>query len=625
MFSSIPKLQTFALTSIAVALLTACGGGGGGGGSSASSVLSGMVIDGYIEGAKVCLDVNSNGVCDAGEPTATTDSAGKYQLSPGSIDTTGLNVIAEISDSAKDSDDGGLTLLAAGKSAYTMASPASESAVVTPITTLIVGKVKTDNLSTATAKARVLEELGLPSDTNPYADHVAAGNTMVHGAARQLAAQLQQAQKDLPVGTTPQERLTKLHDAIKAMQDAAGSIALESQDANPLNMPLTLSSVATGRLFAYKMPSAMGKQINASAMLFTPKSVMPPGGWPLVVFGHGTVGVAKDCAPSVTMKATGNWGYAGVVAQLISQGYVVVAPDYEGLGSTAMGVDAGHPYLDLGSAGRSMALAAVGAKKLMTTQLSGAWATLGHSQGGHAALAGAQFAGLAKKQEASLTYKGAVAIAPASNLKASLNAMWSGIQTNSQNPVNYTTGYEAVGISNFYAAYVVKGTQSTPSSVTPSTVFGPRMLAVYNAKVASECFTEFSTSISNDVGTYAVTNGATPAAYTGVINSAINTTYIAGVLNSNEPGQMKLPGNTLLVQGAADTTVLPSSTQTLLTTMQSKGSQVTLSLHSGNTATHGGVLGIPAAQTAITNHLIAIFANEPKEKKTLFSSGFVFD
>lgn len=609
MFSSNRKLQAIALSSIAIAVLTACGGGGGGGGggSSGSSTLSGAVIDGYIEGAKVCLDVNSNGACDAGEPTTITDSAGKYQLSPGSISTTGLNVIAEISDSAKDSDDGGLTLLAAGKSAYTMASPATESSVVTPITTLIVGKVKTDNVSTATAKTRVMEELGLPSDTNPYADHVAAGNTIVHSAARQLAAQLQQAQKDLPVGTTPQERLTKLQDAIKAMQDAAGSIALESSDANPLNMPLTLSTVATGRLFAYKMPSAMGKQINASAMLFTPKSVMPPGGWPLIVFGHGTAGVAKDCAPSVTMKATGNWGYAGVVAQLISQGYVVVAPDYEGLGGTAMGVLAGHPYLDLGSAGRSMALAAVGAKKLMTTQLSGAWATLGHSQGGHAALAGAQFAGLAKKQEASLSYKGAVAIAPASNLKASLNAMWSGIQTNSQNPVNYTTGYEAVGISNFYAAYVVKGTQSTPTSVTPSTVFGTRMLAVYNAKVASECFTEFSTSISNDVGTYAVTNGATPAGYTGVINSAINTAYVAGVLSGNEPGQMKLPGNTLLVQGAADTTVLPSSTQTLLTTMQSKGSQVTMSLHNGNSATHGGVLGMPAAQTAIFNHLNSIF------------------
>ncbi len=609
MLSPKTKFQTFALSCVAAAMLAACGGGGGGGGgSSATSALSGTVIDGYIEGAKVCLDLNSNGACDSGEPTATTDSGGKYQLSPGNINTTGLNVIAEIPVTAKDSDDGGLTLLAAGKSAYTMATPATEPSVLTPITTLIVGKVKTDNVSSSTAKTRVLEELGLPSDTNPFADHVAAGNTIVHGVARQMAAQLQQAQKDLPSGTTAQERLTKLQDAIKTMQDAAGSIALESPDVNPLNMPLTLSTVATGRLFAYKMPSAMGKQINASAMLFTPKSVMPSGGWPLIVFGHGTEGVAKNCASSVTMKATGAWSYASLVAMLVSQGFVVVAPDYEGMGSTAMGVEAGHPYLNLGSAGRSMALAAVGAKKLMTTQLSGAWATLGHSQGGHAALAGAQFAGLAKKQEASLTYKGAIAIAPASNLKASLNAMASVIQNNSQNTANYYVGYGTVGMSNFYAAYVVKGTQSTPSPVTPATVFGARMLAVYNAKVGAECFDDFSTSISIDINQYAGTNGATPAGYTGVINSAINTPYVTGLLNSNEPGQMKLPGNTLIVQGAADTTVLPSSTQALLSTMQAKGSQVSLSYHEGSAATHSGVLGIPAAQTAMTNHLASIFA-----------------
>jgi pimeloyl-ACP methyl ester carboxylesterase len=604
------KLHTFALSTIAVAMLTACGGGGGGGsggGSATTGSLSGTVIDGYIEGAKVCLDVNLNGACDTGEPTATTDSGGKYKLDTGSINTNGLTVIAEIPDTAKDSDDNGLTLFAAGKSAYTMAAPATESSVVTPITTLIVGKVKTDNLSAATAKERVLEELGLASDTNPYEDHVAAGNSIIQGTARQLAAQLQQAQKNLPAGTAPQERLAKLQETVKAMQDAAGSVALVSQDADPLNLPLTLSTVATGRLFAYKMPSAMGKQINATAMLFTPKSVMPPGGWPLVVFGHGTVGVAQSCAPSVTMKATGNWEYASVVASLLSQGMVVVAPDYEGMGSSAMGVEAGHPYLDLGSAGRSMALAAVGAKKLMTTQLSGAWATMGHSQGGHAALAGAQFAGLAKKQETSLNYKGAIAIAPASNLQMSLNTMWSGIQASSLNPANYATGYNAVGISNFYAAYVVKGTQSTPAPLTPSDVFGARMLAVYNAKVGTECFSSFSSSISTSVGQYRVTNGATPAGYTGFINSAINAANVTRVLNSNEPGQMKLPGNTLIVQGSADTTVLPSSTRALLATMQSKGSQVTLSYHDSNTATHGGVLAVPAAQTAVTNHLSSMF------------------
>lgn len=610
MINHIFKTPAFVLVYVAAAVLTACGGGGGGGTSTATTGLSGAVIDGYIEGAKVCLDVNSNGACDAGEPTATTDSGGKYRLDTAGVGTTGLNLIAEIPNTAKDSDDSGLTLQAAGKSAYTMTTLASEPSVITPITTLIVGKVSTESLTMVAAKARVLEELGLSADTNPFVDHIATGDAFVSAAARQVAAQLQQAQVNLPVGTPAHERLAKLQDAIKSMQDAAGTIALESQDADPLNMPSTLSAVATGRLFAYKMPSAMGKTISATAMLFTPKSAMPQGGWPMIVFGHGTAGVAQYCAPSVTMKATGDWGYADLVALLVSRGFVVVAPDYEGLGSPAMGVEAGHPYLDLASAGRSMALAAVAAKKLMPVQLSGAWATLGHSQGGHAALAGAQFAGLAKRQESGLSYRGAVAIAPASNLRASLNSMWAATQANSLSPANYATGYGVVGISNFYAAYVVKGSQSTPSPVPPSNVFGSRMLSVYSTKAASECFSDFYTSIATDVNAYAVSQGATPAGYTGVINSAINTAYVTGVLNSNEPGQMRLPGSTLIVQGSADTTVLPSSTQALLAAMQSKGSQVALSYHEGVAATHGGVLGIPAAQAAISSHLTSIFASQ---------------
>lgn len=51
----------------------ACSGGGGGSPSTTSTTatpttLSGKVIDGYIVGAGVCLDVNSNNVCDAGKP-----------------------------------------------------------------------------------------------------------------------------------------------------------------------------------------------------------------------------------------------------------------------------------------------------------------------------------------------------------------------------------------------------------------------------------------------------------------------------------------------------------------------------------------------------------------------------
>lgn len=595
------------LTAVAISTLAACGGGGGSG-TPTTATLSGTVVDGYIEGAKVCLDVNANGACDNGEPSATTDASGKYKLDVGTINTSGLNIIADIPDTAKDSDDNGQTLAQAGKSAYTMLTTASEPTVVTPLTTLIAGKVKTDSVSIAVAKTRVLEELGLPPETNPHEDHVAAGNTVVHGAARQVAAQLQKAQQDLPQNTAPAERWTKLADALKKDQDDAG--ALVGAATNLSSMPQSLSNVATGKLIAYKMPGSKGQLINATAMVFVPKTSMPQGGWPLLVFGHGTVGVARSCAPSVTMQASGSWDYADLVASLVTGGgqsgkeVVVVAPDYEGLGPDAI-VPAGHPYLNLGSAGRSMALSAVAAKKLLTTQLNGSWATLGHSQGGHAALAGAQFADLAKKQEPLLAYKGAVAIAPASNLLFSLNSMWESIQAASANVANYSAGYGAVGVSNMYASYVIKGTESTPTPVPAANALGARMLALHNSKVASECLTAYSGSIGADVTQYAGTNGATPQGYTGVINSAMNTPEISKLLASYEPGQVKLPGKTLIVQGDADTTVLPSATTTLKSTMLAKGSTVAVEVVAGKG--HSSVLLDAGAQTKIAVFLTGLF------------------
>lgn len=580
-------------------LLAACGGGGG----TTSSQISGAVMDGYIEGAKVCLDVNSNGACDANEPSATTSSNGGYTLDTKGLITAGLTIIAEIPDTAKDSDDAGQTLAAAGKAAYTMATPVDKPNVITPLTSLIVGKAKTDSITVAQATITVLEQLGLPDDTNPHEDHVAKANVMVQAAARQVAGQLQQLQASLGGAVTANERWSKLQQARDASEKEAGTVSKTSLAT--LNMPANLASVATGQLFAYKMRGAKGQKINATAMLFKPKTSVPSTGWPLVVFGHGTAGVGQQCAPSVTMNASGTWDYADMVALLVSQGIVVVAPDYEGMGSSDMGVTSGHPYLDLRSAGQSMALAAVAAKKIMTTSLSGAWGTLGHSQGGHAALAAAQFSGYATRLESGLTYKGAVAVAPASNLLDSLNTMWTSVAASV--PSSYSAAYLTVGTLNLYTTYLVKGAQSGNNPVMASSLLGSNMLSLYNAQVESKCLDDFINAIDADIRQYAGTAGASPTNYSGVINSAVNAPRVANLLAANEPGQIKLPGKTLIVQGSADLTVLPSITTKLVTTMKANGSDVTLSYHDTSKATHSGVLSVPTALTAVTQHVLNLF------------------
>ena len=59
--------------------LTACGGGSSGPmlSASTSTTLEGRVIDGYISGATVCLDLNNNYLCDIpDEPSAVTSTGG---------------------------------------------------------------------------------------------------------------------------------------------------------------------------------------------------------------------------------------------------------------------------------------------------------------------------------------------------------------------------------------------------------------------------------------------------------------------------------------------------------------------------------------------------------------------
>ncbi len=47
---------------------------------SAPIRIQGVAIDGLVSGANVFVDLNGNGVADAGEPTTTTDAQGNYTI-----------------------------------------------------------------------------------------------------------------------------------------------------------------------------------------------------------------------------------------------------------------------------------------------------------------------------------------------------------------------------------------------------------------------------------------------------------------------------------------------------------------------------------------------------------------
>lgn len=164
----------------------------------------------------------------------------------------------------------------------------------------------------------------------------------------------------------------------------------------------TLATAASIKVMTYNMENVQGQTAKATALVMFPKVAPPTDGYRVVVWEHGTVGVGDSCAPSNNMIHP---RFKILADSLLAAGYVVVAPDYEGLGTPGI-----HPYLNLSSAAKSALSAVQAAKDHYGKQLNGAWMSVGQSQGGHASLATAEYA------NTDATYKGAVAGAPASSL-----------------------------------------------------------------------------------------------------------------------------------------------------------------------------------------------------------------
>ena len=153
---------TLLAAACAALFVAACGGGGGTGTSSSASsnVITGLAVDGYIQGATVFLDANRNGVKDAEEPSTTTDLSGRYTLDLGTASgpVTGLPVVVT---GGVDSDTG---LAFTGRLSASVEA-ASQGQVITPLTTLVDAMVANNYApDTATAKQKVAVALGLTVD-----------------------------------------------------------------------------------------------------------------------------------------------------------------------------------------------------------------------------------------------------------------------------------------------------------------------------------------------------------------------------------------------------------------------------------------------------------------------------
>ena len=162
-------------------------------------------------------------------------------------------------------------------------------------------------------------------------------------------------------------------------------------------------SGADVRRILYTTRDANGQPAVASALVIVPQQA-PPGPRPVVVWNHGTTGVARGCAPSLRDASATKWAIPGL-DQALARGWVVVASDYSGQGAPGV-----FPYLIGRGEARSSLDAVAAAGELDDLTLSSRTVVWGHSQGGHAALWTSQIAG---DYAPDLDIRGTALLAPA--------------------------------------------------------------------------------------------------------------------------------------------------------------------------------------------------------------------
>lgn len=351
----------------------------------------------------------------------------------------------------------------------------------------------------------------------------------------------------------------------------AGATDVGQLDGVELLDPAWSFAAANGSFgFTYMTLDQRGAPARATAALYVPPGLPPQGGWPLVVWAHGTVGVGNDCAPSHHPQSERNRTYFN---RILDSGYAVVAPDYQGLGTGG-----NFSYYNTAVEGGSI-LNAVTAIRTLPLPLSHRWVLIGQSEGAHAVMSAASLYGYNGNAGPAGGLQGVIATGLRTDPAASLRDMFRRNSTGSGNQVGYA-GY-----------YLAAPEDRTPGSVLPYlTDFGRD----YVRKAATECL---STLVA-DAG------GQRPAALVADPD-APTPTFEADIRSLTGFQEDHLPTDVMIGYGTDDIDVPPTHTETYGDTLQSLNKPITITVHSYPGQDHSGAFlaSLPDALAFLQAHL----------------------
>jgi pimeloyl-ACP methyl ester carboxylesterase len=303
--------------------------------------------------------------------------------------------------------------------------------------------------------------------------------------------------------------------------------------------------------------------------LYVPPGQAPPGGWPLVVWAHGTVGIGDTCASSRHPQTEHVSRYFN---QILESGYAVLAPEYQGLGTGGQ-----FSYYNATVEGLSI-LDAVAAIRSAAVPLSKKWVIIGQSEGAHAAMSAASL------------YDGAGS-GPAAELNG---VIATGLRTNPSNSLRQEFNPTSTGSTLQIAvmAYDLASLQDLhPDRVTPYlSDFGKDYVAAAN----SECLSEL----------VARADGRRPAAL--VTNPDQPTpTFSADMAALSSYREDHFTADIMIGYGTADDIVPPTDTENYGKTLQQLNPGIQITVKKYDDKDHAGAFqaSLPDALAFLETHL----------------------
>lgn len=295
----------------------------------------------------------------------------------------------------------------------------------------------------------------------------------------------------------------------------------------------------------YHSTSLAGDDIAVSGLVAYPPGPAPADGRTVLSWAHGTTGIADECAPSKDPASAGT----ALMAPFLERDLVVVATDYEGLGTPGR-----HPYLAGESEGRGVLDIARAVQQVDAAGVAERLLIWGHSQGGHAALFANQ---IAPDWAPELEVLGTVAGAPPSQLPLIATAL-------RDSPFR------------FYLAMVAAGWEAAYPDADPADVLTP--LGVERlAQVDDGCGGSLATAWSD-------------VPYDDLVKADPSTVEPwKTLLTENDPGFDPGGSPILIIHGGADEQIPVVSSQLLLDRMCGIGQVVERRVYEGQS--HAGVIG----------------------------------